>query len=180
MGATRADVETLNGHYLHGWMRQLGICALSTFRCKGSGATWRSTRNPLRCIDFVCAPIWLMGYPFDTWVARDLDVSTNKDDHFPTVAELLWQPFPPCCPASWHSPLVSRASLKDGESAAHFRHWLSMVPVPPVSTPVEAHHALIVSALQEAGALFFPFPRKEAKQSWIQERIWQMMSLVQA
>ena len=98
-------------------------------------------------------------------------MTTKKDDHFPTVAELLWQPLPPCCPASWHSPLVSRASLKDGEAAAHFRHWLSMVPVPPEGTPVEAHHALVVPALQEAGTLFFPMQRKEAKKSWIRRAL---------
>ena len=127
VGATHADAETLNGHYFHCMMRQLGICALSTFRCKGPGATWRSTQNTLRRIHFICAPCWLMGFPFDTWVASDLDVSTKKDDHFPTVAELLWQPMPPCCPANWHSPLMSRASLKDEASSAHVRHWLSAV-----------------------------------------------------
>jgi hypothetical protein len=55
-----------------------------------------------------------------------------------------------------------------------------LVPVPPVSTPVEAHHAYVVSVLQEAGALFFPVQRKEAKKGWIQESTWQIMSLVQA
>ena len=70
---------------------------------------------------------------------------------------------PPCCPVSWHTPLVSRASLKDDVYSVHFRHWLSAVPVPPVSTPVEAHHAYVVSVLQEAGALFFPVQRTEAK-----------------
>ena len=112
-----------------------------------------------------------MGFPFDTWVASELDVSTKKDDHFPTVAELLWQPLPPCCPVSWHTPLISRASLKDEASSDHFRHWLSLVPVPPVSTPVEAHRAYVVSVLQEAGALFFPVQSKEAKKSWIQEHL---------
>ena len=34
VGATHADTETRNGHYFHRWMHQLGICALSTFRCK--------------------------------------------------------------------------------------------------------------------------------------------------
>ena len=163
VGATHADTETRNGHYFHRWMHQLGICALSTFRCKGPGATWRSTQNTLRRIDFVCAPCWLMGFPFDTWVASNLDVATKKDDHFPTVAELLWQPLPPCCPVSWNTPLMSRASLKDEASSAHFRHWLSLVPVPPVCTPVEAHHAYVVSVLQEVGALFFPVQRKDEK-----------------
>ena len=104
----------------------------------------------------------------------------QKDDHFPVVAELLWQPLPPSCPVSWHTPLVSRASLKDGEAAGHFRHWLSFVPVPPEGTPVEAHHALVVSALQEAGALFFPTQRKEPQKGWIQESTWQVMYLVHA
>jgi hypothetical protein len=76
VGATHADTETRNGHYFHCWMHQLGICALSTFRRKGPGATWRSTQNTLRRIDFVCAPSWLMGFPLDTWVASELDVST--------------------------------------------------------------------------------------------------------
>ena len=96
VGSVHLEAEALYGYLFQCWMRQLGICALSTFRCKGPGATWRSTQNTLRRIDFVCAPRWLMGYPFDTWVARDLDVSTKKDDHFPTVVELLWQPLPPC------------------------------------------------------------------------------------
>ena len=55
-----------------------------------------------------------------------------------------------------------------------------MVPVPPVGPPVEAHRALVVSELQEAGTLFFPVQRKEANKSWIQESTWQVMSLVQA
>ena len=100
------EAETLNGYLIHCWMRQLGISALSTFRCKGPGATWRSTQNTFRRIDCVCAPRWLMCYPFDTWTARDLDVSTKKDGNFPTVVELLLQPLPPCGPASWHSPLL--------------------------------------------------------------------------
>ena len=104
----------------------------------------------------------------------------KKDDHFPTLVELLWQPMPLCCPVSWHTPLIPRTSLKDEALSAHFRHLLSAVPVPPVSTPVEAHRAYVVSVLQEAGALFFPVQRKEAKQSWIQESTWQVMSLVQA
>ena len=121
-----------------------------------------------------------MGHPFGTWVASDLDVATKKDDHFPTVAELLWQPLPPCRPVSWNTPCMSRASSKDEAASAHFRHWLSLVPVPPVCTPVETHRAYVVSVLQEAGALFFPVQRKEAKKGWIQESTWHMMSLVQA
>ena len=54
------------------------------------------------------------------------------------------------------------------------------MPVPPVSTPVEAHHAYVVSVLQEAGALFFPVQRKEAKKGWIQASTWQIMPLAQA
>ena len=54
-----------------------------------------------------------------------------------------------------------------------------MVPVPPVGTPVEAHRALVVSALQEAGTLVFPVQRK-AKDNWIQGSTWQVMSLVHA
>ena len=38
----------------------------------------------------------------------------------------------------------------------------------------------MLSVLQEAGALFFPVQRKEAKKGWIQESTWQMMALVQA
>ena len=64
VGSVHLEAETLNGYLIHCWMRQLGICALSTFRCKGPGATWRSTQNTLRRIDFVCAPSWLMGYSF--------------------------------------------------------------------------------------------------------------------
>ena len=112
VGPVHPEAETLNGYFFHLWMRQLGICAFSTFRCKGSGATGRSTQNTLRRIDFVCGLSWLMGFPHDTWVATNLDVATVKDDHCPTVAELLWQPLPPCSPACRHSPLVSRASLK--------------------------------------------------------------------
>ena len=83
-------------------------------------------------------------------------------------------------PCQLAHPLVSKASLKNVVVSALFRHWLSLVPVPPVSTPVEAHRAYVVSVLQEAGALFFPVQRKEAKKGWIQESTWQMMSLVQA
>ena len=82
-------LKTLNGHLFYLWMRQLGICAFSTFRCKGPGATWRPTLNTLRRIDVVCGPDWLMGFPFDTWVATDLDVATVREDHYPTVADLV-------------------------------------------------------------------------------------------
>ena len=151
------------GTTVHPWMHQLGICALSTFRCKGPGATWRSTQNTLRPIDFVCAPCWLMGFPCETWVASGLDVSTKKDDHFPTVAELLWQPLPPFCPVSWNTLFMSRAFLKDEASSAHFRHWLSLVPVPPVCTPVEAHHAYVVCFTRSWRPFSFPYSAKTQK-----------------
>ena len=129
----------------------VGCTSLASVHCLPFGAKALGPLGVLRRIHCV-----------DTWVASELDVSTKKDDHFPTVAELLWQPLPLCCPVSWHTPLISRASLKDEASSAYFRHWLSLVPVPPVSTPVEAHHAYVVSVLQEAGALFFPVQREEA------------------
>ena len=105
-----------------------------------------------------------MGFHFDdTCVARNLDVATVKDDHCPVVAELSWQPLPPCCPANWHSPIVARASLKEVEAAGHFRQWLSLVPVPPEGTPVDAHQALVATVLQHAGTLFFPPSVKKLK-----------------
>ena len=37
VGPLHPEAETLNGYLFHPWMRRLGICALTTFRCMGPG-----------------------------------------------------------------------------------------------------------------------------------------------
>ena len=53
VGEVHADPQSNNGHF-HQWMLSLGLAAYSTFRNRGSGATWRSSGGHLRRIDFIC------------------------------------------------------------------------------------------------------------------------------
>ena len=135
--------------------KKLRLCAFSTFRCQGPGGTWRSTGGHLRRIDYVCGPSSLVDYPGDAWVARELGMATARDDNFPVVAELLWQPMPPCLPMAWHCPIMHRAACVEGEAALAIQHKLALVSPPPEGNPVDAYHAYVAGVLQSLGAELF-------------------------
>ena len=107
--------------FFHQWLLAIRAVAFSTFRAKGEGATWRSSTGYLRRIDYVCGDLQLLERQFDTWVDREIDVATVRDDHFPALLEFLWQPVGHCELAQWHTPFMDRAALKEGEAAKAFQ-----------------------------------------------------------
>ena len=70
VGDVHPDEESPNGALFHAWLLRLRLCALSTFRCKGHGGTWRSSVGQLRRIDYVCGSQYLLAVEFDVVVAR--------------------------------------------------------------------------------------------------------------
>ena len=91
---------------------------------KGESATWRSSTGHLRRIDYVCGDLQLLERQFDTWVDREIDVATVRDDHYPAILEILWQPVGHRELAQWHSPIMDRATLKEGEAAVAFSGYI--------------------------------------------------------
>ncbi len=49
------------------------------------GATWASTTSVIRKIDCVCGATYLLGNIVDTWVQRDIDAVTIRNDHVPAI-----------------------------------------------------------------------------------------------
>ena len=94
------------------------------------------------------APHHLWSTRVNTWVDRGLEVATVRDDHAPTIAELRWQPVAPHFPVQWHCPVIDRVALVESEAAVQIRQRLSLAPTVPVGTPVNAHHAFVVSLPQ--------------------------------
>ena len=102
---------------------------------QGPGATWRCEGVDL-CVAWtasVAPPPWRVT-PSDTWVARELDVATVRDDHSPVTAGLLWQLMPPCFPMAWPCPIIHRAACVECKAPKQFRHKLSLVASPPAGT----------------------------------------------
>ena len=109
----------------------------------GPGATWKSSTGRESRIDFLGGPPTLLRAPMDTWVARDLDVATIRDDHYPVVVKLLWHAAPLREAVSWHTPIMNRIACVEGPAAEAFKHALSLLSLPPPSTPVDAIHAYL-------------------------------------
>ena len=123
-------------------MTSCGLCSFATHRCHVPSATWRSTAKTMRRLDFVCGPISLLGRQFDTWVDRTSDVSAKREDHFPSVLEIAWQPHLGERLPQWGQPILERRALVEGPAVAAFRATMAMYPHIPQGTPVDAHHAL--------------------------------------
>ena len=51
------------------------------FSMPGAWPTWRSTFGTVRRFDFICGSALLLTSPHDTWVDRDMDVATVREDH---------------------------------------------------------------------------------------------------
>jgi hypothetical protein len=92
VGSVMAEAKTVNGWLFHQWLLAIRAVAFSTFRAKGECATWRSSTGHLRRIDYVCGDLQLLERQFDTWVDREIDVATVRDDNFPAILNILWQP----------------------------------------------------------------------------------------
>ena len=106
---------------------------------------------------------------FDTWVECELDVATVRDDHYPAVLEILWQPVAHCELAQWHTPIMDRAALKAGEAARAFQDTLSQLVVPDLATPVDAFHEYVLRTFQVQGSLCFPIPESVPRKEWLSD-----------
>jgi hypothetical protein len=180
VGSVLAEVETVNGWLFHQWLLASRAAAFSTFRAKGPVATWRSSTGHLRRIDYVCGDMQSLGRHFDTWVDYEIDVATVREDHYPAVLEMVWQPVAHCELAQWHTPLMDRAALKAGEAARVFQDTISQLAVPDVATPVDAFHAYVLRTCQVQGSLCFPIPESIPRKEWLSASSWQCMQLLAA
>ena len=89
-----------------------------------------------------------MARQFDTWVDHCTDVATVRDDHFPAVLELIWQPLPQREPAQWHTPIMDRSAIEDAEASATLHSNLSLLAVPDLATPIDAFNAYVIRSFQ--------------------------------
>ena len=167
IGPVHAEVESGNGQRFHSWLAALGLCAFSTFKCRGEGGTWRSSSGALRRIDYICGPQELLSRNFVTWVDFASNVSTKRDDHFPAILEIAWQPSTSVESPSWCRPLCDRASLSNASQVEAFTAAMSLVPAVPPGVDLNAHHAFLFRLLQVQGATFFLIPTRKPKESWI-------------
>ena len=164
IGDDHHEEETVNGALFHAWLLRLRICAFSTFRCKGHGGTWRSSAGHLRRIDYVCGSQHLLAVEFDVVVvAREFDVATVRDDHFPVILELVWRATACWTAPSWAIATMHRQSVPEWVAAENFKRALQLAPVCPSSLPVDEHHAAVATMFKEEGARCFPIPPKRIR-----------------
>jgi len=119
-----------------------------------------------------------MAYQFDTWVAKYLDVATVRDDHYPAVLELVWQPRQHVVATQWLTPIMDRSLMKEPELMKGFQSSLSKLLVPELSTPVDAFHSYIIRKLQALGSCWFPLPDAAPHRDWISGDTWLHMNLL--
>ena len=122
----------------------------------------------------------MLGRQFDTWVDYEIDVATVREDHYPAVLEMVWQPVGHCELAQWHNPIMDRAAMKAGEAACVFQDTISRLAVPDVATPVDAFHAYVLRTFHVQGSLCFPIPESIPRKEWLSASSWQCMQLLAA
>ena len=122
------------------------MVAFNTFHCRGLGATWCSPLGTQRRLDFICGPVSSLALLEATWVARDLDVASIRDDHFPVIAQVTVHPVASIVVSYWCCSSISRPACIEGDAANPYRHALSIVVTPPVGTPVDALYSYVVGA----------------------------------
>jgi hypothetical protein len=80
--------------------------------------------------------------------------------------------------AQWHTPIMDRAALKEGEAAKAFQDTLSQLVVPGLATPVDAFHAYVLRTFQVQGPLCLPMPESAPRKEWLSAGSWQCMQLL--
>eukprot|EP00435_Cladocopium_sp_Y103_P046616 s432_g13.t1 len=79
----QADPENVKGAYFHRWMLDHALYAPQTFlQCHtGQGRTWTHSSGAQARLDYIVVPQELDASQVCTWIAEDIDLSIQKEDH---------------------------------------------------------------------------------------------------
>eukprot|EP00435_Cladocopium_sp_Y103_P065310 s1878_g27.t1 len=86
----QADTENIKGEYFHRWMLDHSLYAPQTFQsCHvGQGHTWTHATGATARIDFIAVPQELPCSQISTWIAEDIDLSIQREDHACVCAQV--------------------------------------------------------------------------------------------